>query len=439
MKHIIYIVILSTLFACNGGGGGSSKGPSLKVVNEGTAVQNPFSSVPGSVNLYGTSVSVSEFLSKVVKETPCFNGNQVRENVQTELTEEELAVVPNAIYIGVTSYGDVGAIVKGDSGPAIIIGSMCKRSESVKDAVITSIVLGTTSNCVVRPIDNVQVEFKDGSRATFRALDHGNTDNDPYTFCKPASYVSTEYCSIYPWMLGCTLNSTSGSGTTSGSTTSGGTTTGETTGETTGSSTGSTTGSSTGETTGGVPEEPVYVNPYPALPSDNSWISLYSQGLPAENCSTPTGTGYDVRMGTITASGGTMYAPNNPWSSLGDSEYTSISYSHNTSTHLTSVMAAKDFFQTDAVLKIRFKVRPQPKAPNGKTWCLGRVTGQSTDPWGYNNLKYAVSLRPLNADGTVGGSFIGTRYFTTKVNSCSVAADFSGYIQNAPYGVVVFI
>jgi hypothetical protein len=145
----------------------------------------------------------------------------------------------------------------------------------------------------------------------------------------------------------------------------------------------------------------------------------------------PTGSGYPLRKGTITVAGGQMYSPANPWSSLGD-------FSNNTSYFLMDVNSAKQFTDTDAVLKVRVKPRPEPKAPAGQMWCFGRVTGQAADSYGYMKLKYSVSVRAVNTDGSL-GPFMGTTSQTTGVNSCSSAIDFSGYTQSAPNGLVVVV
>ncbi len=202
-------------------------------------------------------------------------------------------------------------------------------------------------------------------------------------------------------------------------------------GYTTGGATtgGSTTGTTTGGTSGGTS--------YTTIPKDNNWQALYPSGEPTGSCSSPTGTGFPLRKGTVTLAGGQMYSPANPFYSTGD-EYSGAGYSHNISYFLTTVNDAKGFIDTDALLKVRVKPRPEPKAPVGKTWCFGRVTGQSADTYGYMKLKYSVSVRAVNSDGSL-GPFMGTTSQTTGVNSCSPAIDFSGYAQSAPNGLVVVV
>lgn len=431
------------LISCNSSKDSSTKNdPVLNIVDNNQNSVAPFGSLPGTINLYGTSVPSSEFLVKVLNETKCFNGKEVREYVETELIDEEVDIQPSSIYVGVTSYGDVGAVIKGSDGKTIIVGSVCKRSTSVQDATITTLTLGTQSNCVVKPISEIVVEFTDGTLATFRPLDQGNTENEKYSFCKPASVSDASDCDIYPWNYGCASTSynsytTGTQGTSTGSVTENYTTSGSyTSGGYTGGSTG---GTSTGGSTGSTPYEQNNYNEYSSLIGNNNWQSLYPNGLPPENCSSPTGEGYDLRQGTITVAGQMMYAPNNPWNTLGDQQYSSISYTHNVSSYLTKISTSRQFLATDARLKLRFKIRPQPSASNQGTWCLGRQTGFASDSFGYMNLKFAVSLKALNADGELESTFINTKYVSARVNSCTPALDFSGITQNHPYGVVFVV
>ena len=200
-------------------------------------------------------------------------------------------------------------------------------------------------------------------------------------------------------------------------------------GTTGGTTSGTTTGTTSGGSTGG--------GSYTTIPSDNNWQSLYPTGEPTGSCSSPTGSGYPLRKGTVTVAGGQMYSPANPWYSMGD-EYSAYGYSHNTSYFLSTIDTAKGFLDTDAVLKIRVKPRPQPKAPVGKTWCFGRVTGQSADTYGYTSLKYSISVRSVNQNGSL-GPFLRTYSQTTSVNNCSPAMDFSGDAQSSQYGIVVVV
>lgn len=195
--------------------------------------------------------------------------------------------------------------------------------------------------------------------------------------------------------------------------------------ECTGSTTGATSGGSTTSSSGGGAQ-----TVYTPLLENNNWGDLYQSGVPSGSCSSPTGTGYDLRKGTITIAGGTQYSSDLPWTST---------FSQTTSYFLMNTQEAKAFFDTDAKLRVRLKVRPQPKAPAGTVYCFNRVTGQNSDSYGYTSLQFSVSLRGVNSNGTLDPYYRGTQTVTVGVNSCSPAIDFSGLNQQWPNGVVVVI
>ena len=190
------------------------------------------------------------------------------------------------------------------------------------------------------------------------------------------------------------------------------------------------------------------------IPKDNNWEALYgeeTQENPAEfECSSPTGSGYDLRRGTITLAGdNTWYIPGGDTtyeSRTGDSLTSTdfAAFSNNTSSFLITAAEAKNFYDTDAKLKVRFKIRPQPKPTKGETWCYNRQTGQSQDIWGYTHLRFNVSVVGLNADGSLKKSGVypileSTKNVTADVGECSTSIDFSGDNQRHPYGMVLVV
>ncbi len=185
------------------------------------------------------------------------------------------------------------------------------------------------------------------------------------------------------------------------------------------------------------------------IPSDNNWADLYAgQTIPPEsNCQT-TGTGYGLRKGTITMSGGWWFSPASNWSAQNpantysttalakESQYTSNKYGHNVSGYFTDVTEMRNFLDSDSVRKVRFKVRPQVKPPTGQSYCYYRRIGQSADTYGYSKLRLTVGVRPLKADGTLDTI---KRSWTVEsvVNSCTPAIDMSAsQIGTWPHGVV---
>lgn len=198
-----------------------------------------------------------------------------------------------------------------------------------------------------------------------------------------------------------------------------------------------TTGGTSGGTTTGQPST------FTTIPSDNNWGDLYNNySIPGESCSSPATTSdpnlYGLRKGTITAAGGQMYSPTAPWSTLGN--YASTRYSHNTSYFLTTAAYAKQFFDTDAKLRVRFKVLPQPKTTKSNgMWCLGRQTGVNTSGYGYRNLKFSVSLVGINQDGSLKNEYMGTQQVNAGLNACTNPISFDGLNQQHPYGVAVLV
>jgi hypothetical protein len=164
-------------------------------------------------------------------------------------------------------------------------------------------------------------------------------------------------------------------------------------------------------------------DPYITIPVDSSSASLYPSGIPNGSCASPTGTGFDLRKGTVTMSGGVYYSPNLSWTGVGESEYTSIRYNHNVSEFLSTPQTAAAFIDTDSILRVRFKPRPQPKAPTGKSWCFGRDLTQASDTWGYTKLKFIVGIEDAN------GIIQGETQIIADVNCCTSTVDFSDYIN----------
>jgi hypothetical protein len=243
--------------------------------------------------------------------------------------------------------------------------------------------------------------------------------------CSGQAYWTTPGCGGF-----CQYNPSSpscGGGGTTGTTT-GGTTSGGTTGTTNNCALNpysyqcycQTYPMATGCPSGGTSLYPNWGVMYPPTGSapDNSASSCTSYN--------PSGVtqAYDVRKATVTVVGGQWYNP------------TSASQLYNTSSSLKSVANAVAFFQTDSMLKVRFKVKPQPHAANTTNTCYGRVTGQSYIA-GYYKLKFNVKLVGKRADNTTGEEFLGV--IEGNVNTCTPAIDLSNYVGMYPNGVHLVI
>lgn len=176
-------------------------------------------------------------------------------------------------------------------------------------------------------------------------------------------------------------------------------------------------GGTTGTTTGGTTP----TNTCPTCPTTTNiggWTGKYPGGVPTGTCNAayaPSGIGYtpyETRKATMTVVGKTYYNP-----------ASGVTYM-NTSSILQTVNTARNLFATDSVMKIRFKVKPQPESSNSSPYCTGRQSGSSIA--GYTQLQYNVELVGLDSNGNqVGIEPLGT--YITGVNSCTPAIDLSAY------------
>lgn len=161
--------------------------------------------------------------------------------------------------------------------------------------------------------------------------------------------------------------------------------------------------------------------------TDPSYGSLYgASGPPSGSCSEPYSSAsgaYNTRKATMTVVGGSWYNPATP-------PY------YNTSSMLTSVSSAKTFFMTDSMVKVRFKVKPQPESAGTNDACYGRNKGSSIP--GYTKLKFNVLVRGVNSDGSLTtDDYVGQ--VEAGVNSCTPALDLSSFKAKYPNGIVVLV
>jgi hypothetical protein len=194
-----------------------------------------------------------------------------------------------------------------------------------------------------------------------------------------------------------------------------------------------TTGFTAGGVTGGTS------NPFPNNPSNpiyaNWGVHYPPSGLPPQgNCSaafSPSGinyTPYETRKATMSIQGKTFY---NPSSSIA-SEYL------NTSSLLRSVNGATQLFSTDAILKVRFKVLPQPENSATSPYCYIPAYKKMSKIPGYTKLQYNVELWGRTSESspfvreTLGS-------FNTTVNNCTPAIDLSSYTSTYPGGIYLVV
>jgi hypothetical protein len=332
------------------------------------------------------------------------------------------------------------------------------RANGVRGSVLESILSSCNSSC-------------------FNSIELPCLENNAYPayVCDQPSIIPNPDCIIpidNSTTVGSTVGGTTSGGTTSGGTTSGGTTSGGTT------SGGTTSGGTTsgGTTSGGTTSGGTTITNCSILPIDSS-CSEYCQAFPAAygcladgtNCnSNPTATGCPGSSSVITPNWGVLYPGGEPQEACsasylpvgkatafntrkgtitiaglatGSNEYSPFSLNAanylNTSPMLKSVSQAKVFFMSESILKVRFKVKPQPVAAQADTMCYGRIMTLSTIA-GYTKLQYYVKVYGVGSDNAV--NYLDTKGpITTVVNSCSEALDLSQYIKKNPDQTGIFI
>ena len=245
---------------------------------------------------------------------------------------------------------------------------------------------------------------------------------------KSSNTNSNSYCIQYPYASGCVAQSTTGGS-------SGGTTTPPVDYCTTNPKAyGCPNYCNQTPIPYGCPGSTVGTNPYtqvPTVPYNPNWNVHYPGGVPTGSCSTPTDpqgipNAYGTRKGTITVAGGHWYNPASP----------DAAGLYNTSSILKSVDKAKTFFMTDSMLKVRFKVHPQPDSAKSSSVCNNRTTGQSTIA-GYTKLYFNVQVVGVASNNSITNEPLG--YHTVGVNSCSPAIDLSPFKAMYPNGVYLII
>lgn len=191
-KLIIFISLVAVLASgCgrnNQSGGGSPAGVGA------WPFSNPLGSGIGQINSPFNFNGVS--VNQVMAENPCisgfggFNGPGVsgpyggqRFQMQIPLPNFPTVISPNDIYVGITSYGDVGVIAGGPS--PVFIGYMCPRSfTQTQGGQFQGVQLGSYTQCMIKPIVAASVAFPGGGSADFRMMDYGSSVGRSFSFCR---------------------------------------------------------------------------------------------------------------------------------------------------------------------------------------------------------------------------------------------------------------
>jgi hypothetical protein len=184
-KLFFYITLLALLSAC---GKSNTSGQSGQYGINGYGVPNGyFGGGIGSVANITSGYSYGGYsLDAVQSQNPCvgsYGTGAQRLMVQVPLAGFPTVISPNDIYVGVTSFGDVGAIIGTGTTP-MFVAYICPRSQASGQGSLYGISLGAYSNCAFKPLTAATMSFPDGTTAAFRMLDYGSSAGAKFTFCR---------------------------------------------------------------------------------------------------------------------------------------------------------------------------------------------------------------------------------------------------------------
>lgn len=176
LKISLVLTLLVMLTAC---GKDNKSGKSNGLYPWGTSSILPYTAgmqTPG-MGMYA--------VSQVINENPCIaSPMQQRMQVQVPLTNFPTLIPANDVYVGVTSYGDVGAIV-GTGAQPTFIAYLCPRSMMTGQGQLRGISLGSYSQCAgFKPISAATMYFPDGTSANFRMMDFGTSTGQRFSMCR---------------------------------------------------------------------------------------------------------------------------------------------------------------------------------------------------------------------------------------------------------------
>ena len=179
-SHIILICTLSALMVACGADNKSGKSNTNDFGYNSTLTGG----VSSSISYNGYSIN------QVLAENTCSGGINQRQEGQPQPVNIGGVIPSGDIYVGVTSFGDVGVLVGNGTAQPTFVGYYCIRNSyyaqqsSVISTYVRSMSLGAYTYCQFKPIAAATVQLPDGSVANFRMLDYGSSRGTKFTFCQ---------------------------------------------------------------------------------------------------------------------------------------------------------------------------------------------------------------------------------------------------------------
>lgn len=126
-------------------------------------------------------------IERVVQENLCVIGSTQRMQWQTTV-QSQTVIQRNDVFVGVTSYGDVGMIIGNGTNTATFRAYFCVRQGQPMQVIPSPatghmVGIGISTACRFKPLFSLTVSFSDGSIAAFRQLDGGTSANGKFSIC----------------------------------------------------------------------------------------------------------------------------------------------------------------------------------------------------------------------------------------------------------------
>lgn len=130
-------------------------------------------------------------LNQVQQENPCILSgggwgqsvyNRTQVTVQVNMGQN---IIPSGqMHVGVTSFGDVAALIGNGTSNPTFVAYLCPRPVSGQGTLSPQILIGSYSSCRVNPITAANMYFNDGSQANFRWPQGGSSLRQKFSFCQ---------------------------------------------------------------------------------------------------------------------------------------------------------------------------------------------------------------------------------------------------------------
>lgn len=190
MKTVGLCLIYSALFvALTGCGKDNKSGRSANSWDYANPYSSGYGTPVANINSPYSYGGIS--VNQVMQENPCTSGYggygaTQRIPIQVPMTNFPTVIAPNDVYVGVTSYGDVGVMVGTAPGqPPMFVGYMCPRSFAPNgQGQLLGVKPGVSTQCLFKPIVAATVVFPGGASADFRMMDYGSSAKQKFTFCR---------------------------------------------------------------------------------------------------------------------------------------------------------------------------------------------------------------------------------------------------------------